>query len=254
MATTTNVLITGPNRGIGNGLLAAYLLLPSHTIIAAVRDPSSQASLALQSLPKAANTTLIIVRIDSEDDSSPLAAITTLKNEHGIKKLDIVIANAGICDFFGRVEDVSASELTRHFQINTVAPLMLFNAVSPLFNLSPSSTPPKFILVSSAVGSLTLIPHMPFSCPPYGASKIAGTYLVRKMHFENEGLIAFPVHPGWVMTEMGNKGAEVAGKEGGEAEITLKESVEGLMDVIAKATREEMGGKLMNFDGSVLPW
>ncbi|XMA19352.1 hypothetical protein WAI453_012143 [Rhynchosporium graminicola] len=259
MATTTKVLITGPNRGIGNGLLRAYLLLPNHTVIAGVRSPSSPQSLALHSLPKDPQTTLVIVHIDSEDNSTPAAAISRLQNDHKIESLDIVIANAGICEYFGPVSSMPAAELTRHFQVNTIAPLSLFSAVLPLFR-NPGSLSAdgekqsKFILISSAVGSLTLMEHIPFSTPAYGASKVAGTYLVRKIHLENLGLIAFPVHPGWVQTEMGNKGAEAAGKAEGEAEITLEESVSGLMGVIGRATREEMGGRLTNYDGKVLPW
>ncbi|CZT47208.1 related to ketoreductase [Rhynchosporium secalis] len=229
MATTTKVLITGPNRGIGNGLLRAYLLLPNHTVIAGVRSPSSPQSLALHSLPKDPQTTLVIVHIDSEDNSTPAAAISRLQNDHKIESLDIVIANAGICEYFGPVSSMPAAELTRHFQVNTIAPLSLFSAVLPLFR-NPGSLSAdgekqsKFILISSAI------------------------------HLENLGLIAFPVHPGWVQTEMGNKGAEAAGKAEGEAEITLEESVSGLMGVIGRATSEEMGGRLTNYDGKVLPW
>lgn len=76
--------------------------------------------------------------------------------------------------------------------------------------------------------------------------------MVRKIHFENPGLIAFPIHPGWVQTEMGNAGAEAAGIE--KADITLEQSVAGLTSVIDKASREETSGKLMNYDGNVLPW
>ncbi|CZT05433.1 related to ketoreductase [Rhynchosporium agropyri] len=255
MATTTNVLITGPNRGshpyhspsnpnsiplsanippgIGNGLLRAYLLLPNHTVIAGVRSPSSPQSLALHSLPKDPKTTLVIVHIDSEDNSTPAAAIAKLRSDHEIESLDVVIANAGICEYFGPVSSMPAAELTRHFQVNTIAPLSLFSAVLPLFR-NPGSLSAdgekqsKFILISSAVGSLTLMEHIPFSTPAYGTKKL--------------------------QTEMGNKGAEAAGKAEGEAEITLEESVSGLMGVIGRATREEMGGRLTNYDGKVLPW
>ncbi|KAH7364684.1 aflatoxin biosynthesis ketoreductase nor-1 [Rhexocercosporidium sp. MPI-PUGE-AT-0058] len=248
MATTTNVLITGPNRGIGNGLLTSYLTRPNHTVIAGVRNPSS--SQHLQSIPKAANTTLIIVKIDNEDDSTAAAAISELKSTHNITTLDLVIANAGICDYFGRVSGTPPVQMTRHFQVNTIAPLVLFEAAFPL--LEAATAPAKFVTISSAVGSMTVMAHIPFDCTPYGASKTAATYLVRKIHLENPGLIAFPIHPGWVQTEMGNAGAEAAGMA--KAEITLKESVDGLMSVIDKATKEETSGNLMNYDGKVLPW
>jgi NAD(P)-dependent dehydrogenase (short-subunit alcohol dehydrogenase family) len=37
----------------------------------------------------------------------------------------------------------------------------------------------------------------------YGASKAALNSLTRKIHFENEWLVAFPLNPGPVATEMG---------------------------------------------------
>ncbi|KAG4434720.1 hypothetical protein IFR05_009797 [Cadophora sp. M221] len=248
MSTTTNVLITGPNRGIGNGLLTAYLSRPNHTIIAGVRNPS--ASEHLKAIPKAANTTLIIVKIDNEDDSTAAAAVSELKTTHNITSIDLVIANAGILDYFGRVAGTPPVQMTRHFQVNTISSLVLFEAVFPL--LEAATAPAKFVQISSAVGSMTIMPFITFDCTPYGASKAASTYVVRKIHFENPGLIAFPVHPGWVQTEMGNAGAEAAGTE--KADITLEQSVTGLMSVIDKATREETSGNLMNYDGKVLPW
>jgi NAD(P)-dependent dehydrogenase (short-subunit alcohol dehydrogenase family) len=33
----------------------------------------------------------------------------------------------------------------------------------------------------------------------YGSSKAAVNYIVRKIHFENPDLIAFPIHPGYVL-------------------------------------------------------
>ncbi|KAK0108493.1 hypothetical protein ONS95_003297 [Cadophora gregata] len=248
MSTTTNVLITGPNRGIGNGLLKAYLSRPNHIVLAGVRNPS--ASQHLETIPKAANTTLIIVKIDNEDDSTAAAAISSLKTTHNITKLDLVIANAGILDYYGPVAGTPPAQMARHYQVNVIASLVLFEAVLPLLNAAPS--PAKFVQISSAVGSLTIMPNIAFHCTPYGASKAASTYLVRKIHLENPGLIAFPVHPGWVQTDMGNSGAEAAGIE--KAEITLEESINGLVSVIDKATKEETSGKLMNYDGNVLPW
>jgi hypothetical protein len=56
----------------------------------------------------------------------------------------------------------------------------------------------------------------------------------------------------WVQTDMGNAGAEAAGVH--QADITLEDSINGLVSVIDKATREETSGNLMNYDGSVLPW
>lgn len=72
---------------------------------------------------------------------------------------------------------------------------------------------------------------------------------------QHENIITFPLHPGWVQTEMGNAGAHNAraGKIE-QAEITLEQSVTGIVKVVDEATREVTGGNLVNYDGSVLPW
>ncbi|KAK0111558.1 hypothetical protein ONS95_001908 [Cadophora gregata] len=118
MANTT-VLITGANRGIGKGLLEIYLARPSHTVIAAVRDPSTAKS--LDSLPKGKDSTLIIVKIDSSSETDPASAISTLKTQHSITNLDIVIANAGISSAPPTpVSSVSISQIQTHWQINVL--------------------------------------------------------------------------------------------------------------------------------------
>ncbi|PYH89975.1 hypothetical protein BO71DRAFT_434263 [Aspergillus ellipticus CBS 707.79] len=71
---------------------------PHTTVVAAVRDPSSPTSQALQSLPTGPSSRVIVVKIDSTSPEDPAAAVATLQAEHGIAQLDVVIANAGICE------------------------------------------------------------------------------------------------------------------------------------------------------------
>lgn len=73
----------------------------------------------------------------------------------------------------------------------------------------------------------------PIPATAYGASKAALNYVVRKIHVENEGLIAFPLHPGWVRTDMGNHGAEVMGIE--QAPVSLEESVQGMLNKVCNS-------------------
>lgn len=74
----TIVLITGANRGIGNGLLALYLVKPHHTVIAANRDPNHATSQELHALPKAGGTSLLLIKIDS---TLPTDAVNALIQE-----------------------------------------------------------------------------------------------------------------------------------------------------------------------------
>lgn len=176
--------------GIGKGLLEIYLARPSHTVIAAVRDPATASSLS--SLPKGKDSTLIIVKIDSASETDAAAAVEVLKTKHGITTLDIVIANAGISNSAPcPVATVPLAEIHSHLQVNGLGPIVLFQAVFPLLGKDA-----KFVYTSSAIATIGGMEMRPFSLLPYGASKAFGNYFVRKIHFENEGLVAFAMDPG----------------------------------------------------------
>lgn len=93
---------------------------------------------------------------------------------------------------------------------------------------------------------------IPVPATAYGISKVAVHYMLRKIHFENEKLIAFTLSPGWVKTEMGNAGAQAMGME--SAPVTLEDSIKGMVEKIDGATREETGGTLQSFDETKYPW
>jgi NAD(P)-dependent dehydrogenase (short-subunit alcohol dehydrogenase family) len=59
----------------------------------------------------------------------------------------------------------------------------------------------------------------------------------------DKGIMAIPVHPGWVHTDMGGSGAD----------ISPAESASGLRKVIAELTPER-SGRFWNYNGEELPW
>jgi norsolorinic acid ketoreductase len=63
----------------------------------------------------------------------------------------------------------------------------------------------------------------PYPTAAYGMSKVMLHWMVRKIHQENENLVAFVVDPGFVQTDMGNSGARRFGME--KAFTTIEESV-----------------------------
>lgn len=162
-------------------------------MIAAVRDVASSTSKSLASLPVGKGSKLITVKIDSVSETDARAAVDVLKSQHGITRLDTVIANAGIANYFGPALTTPVKEMHDHFVINTLAPLVLFQAVWPLLEQSKS---PKFFVVSSTVGSIAGMESMPMPATAYGSSKAAVNYVVRKIHFEHPKLTAVALQPG----------------------------------------------------------
>lgn len=179
---------------MGRALVETYLARPNNTIIAAVRDTKSITAKALSSLPVGQSSQLIVVKIDSRSFDDPNAAIKILQTAYKINSIDVVISNAGISDSFDPVEAVPLSEVEEHIAVNSIAPLALFQAVFPLLN---QASHPKFIIMSSAMGSIAGMEERaqyPMYAP--GASKAMANYTIRKIHFTHENIISFALDPG----------------------------------------------------------
>ncbi|KAJ4311883.1 hypothetical protein N0V94_007730 [Neodidymelliopsis sp. IMI 364377] len=251
MSQNLKYLITGANRGIGKGLTSALLQRPNTTVIAGVRDIANSTSV-LGALPKADGSKLIIVKLDSQSESDPANAVSELAKTHSITSLDVLIANAGIAHSGAKVSAGSAAALRDHFETNTIGPILLFQAFVPLLK---TSADPKFLAISTFLGSIGAQEQFPagdFS--PYGPSKAALNWLVKRVHIEEEWLTAYVSHPGLVITDMSRAftgDEETAKKMGG---IPVEASVEGLLKTLDGSSRKETGGQFMSYDGSVLPW
>lgn len=148
----TIVLITGCNRGIGNGLLKLYLNKPNHLIIAANRDPSAESSQVLKDLPKAEGTSLQLLKIDATVSTDPSSAVKELASQ-GIEHVDIIIANAGVAYVWPTVAAVKAEEIQTHIETNVYGFIHLYQAFLPLLKKSKS---PKFITIGSSAAFLTV--------------------------------------------------------------------------------------------------
>lgn len=66
-------------------------------------------------------------------------------------------------------------------QVNTNGPLVLFQAT---YTLLQKSAKPKFIVVSSGMGSITIGANLPVNTYAYGASKAAVNWVTRKLHHD----------------------------------------------------------------------
>jgi len=246
--TQTTYLITGSNRGLGFAFVTKLLARPNTTVIAGVRDPSHASSQGLSKLPVGKSSSLIVVKLESYPKESALEAVKDLQQNHGISSLDVVIANAAIAKVFPTVAAVDVEDMAEHYLVNTIGVVALFQAVLPL--LSNSQKQRKFIAISSKAGSIGNMDKVPNSA--YGVTKAALNYIVKKIHLEHEDIIAVPIDPGWAQTDMGNYGAALFGVE--KAEITVEESISGVVKIIDEATREKTSGKFFNYTGGEASW
>ncbi|KKK21127.1 hypothetical protein AOCH_002931 [Aspergillus ochraceoroseus] len=239
----TIVLITGANRGLGKGLLELYLAKPNHIVIAANRDPTHETSQALTKLPTATGTSLRVVKIDALSPSDAANAVTSLIAE-GIDHIDILIANAAVGFSFPKVSDVLVEEIQRHIDTNVYGLIRLYQAFLPLLRASQN---PKWVTMGSGAGNF-----IPMRNAAYAPTKTMQHWYTKAISVEEPWLTAFPVDPGWVQTDLGNRGAEEFGLE--KAAITIDESVQGLLKLIDTSTLKTHSGKMWLYDGREEPW
>ncbi|KAF2229356.1 aflatoxin biosynthesis ketoreductase nor-1 [Viridothelium virens] len=257
MSSPTIYFVTGGNRGLGRGLVAHYLLQPSTLVVAGVRDPSNPTSKSLSSLPTASGSKLVIVSIGDTSKAEGIQhAISELRTQHSIDHIDIVIANAGMSNFdtCGPLHSLPISDLEAHIQTNTFGSVRLYQAAYPLLRATHEQygRQPKFVAISALLGSLTYMDEFAFPQLSYCVSKTALNWLVRQMERETEWLCAYPLHPGWVETDMGHGGAKVTGAE--RPPTTLDESIEGMVKVIANTKRGKKLSPFLDWQGNEVAW
>ncbi|RYP58027.1 hypothetical protein DL769_009141 [Monosporascus sp. CRB-8-3] len=239
----TFVLITGGNRGLGQGLVKSFLALPEHTVIAAVRDPGNTTSQALADLPKGQGSALIVVKYDAAVEQDAYDVAKELQEKHNIDHLDIVVPNAGIVEGHPLVKDVKTAGILKHLHVNVFGVIALYQALRDLLQKSPNN--PIFAPMGSTAGSCGRQPPVPNAM--YGASKSMLQWYGVRINAEDEWLNTFILDPGWVQTDMGNTTAKRFGVE--EAPTTVRDSVAGLFQVLTTATNEEYGGKVVLYTG-----
>lgn len=122
------------------------------------------------------------MKIDSAIETDPAAAIKTIEIEHGITKLDVVIANSGIIGDAALAAEISPKVVREVFEVNVIGPLVLFQASLALLK---KAAKPKFVVIGSVMGSVELSGSWEAPVTGYGSSKAAVHYITRRIHAEN---------------------------------------------------------------------
>ncbi|KAF5635011.1 Aflatoxin biosynthesis ketoreductase nor-1 [Fusarium tjaetaba] len=238
-------VVTGGNRGIGLGFVKALIARPSVTVIATVRNEEARTGLknATTGLAKGDGTELKVVQLDFTNALSP----EQIRNAFDIDHVDVLINNAAASFKSYPVIEIPTNDLRSAFEINTIGPLTIVQGLWPLLQ---KSSAPKVVNVSSSVGCIT---YHEVVAGAYGPSKAALNWLTRALHQQNEALIAFALHPGFVNTEMGESAATEWGFPHAMLE-SVEQAVKGSLRVIDSATRETISGKFVSYKGQEILW
>jgi NAD(P)-dependent dehydrogenase (short-subunit alcohol dehydrogenase family) len=157
------------SAGIGYATAAAYLSRPNHTVIGSVRDANTPKAQELKALPMGAGSRLLLVSIENTSTTDPKKAIEEIEAA-GVDHIDIVISNAGISPAYAPLDAADPKALVDAFSINAVASVLLFGAVNKLIR---NASAPKWISVSSRVGSVGQAVDWYYYIGAYGMSKAA---------------------------------------------------------------------------------
>jgi NAD(P)-dependent dehydrogenase (short-subunit alcohol dehydrogenase family) len=228
-----NILVAGASRGLGLGLVRAYLERGAR-VFAVARAPLASSGLAELALQHGARLQTIACDLNQPDAAARVLAAL------GETRLDRLVLNAGIAGPAAQdVATIGEAEIAQLFLSNAIAPLRLARALAPRL---PSGA--VLGVVSSAMGSLQL--GSGADMPLYAASKAALNSLLRSWAAQLGAAREFSLlalHPGWVQTDMG----------GAQAPLTVAQSVAGLQAVI-EAAAGQRDCRFVDYRGETVPW
>ncbi|WP_018748071.1 SDR family oxidoreductase [Chitiniphilus shinanonensis] len=220
------LLLTGANRGLGLEFVRQYLAA-GWRVIAVARHHADE--LATPDTPALRRVAL---------DVTDWQAVAGLADALADERIDLLLNNAGRYggddQALGKLDP---EEWLRVLAVNTVAPLMLVQALRP--RLAPGAV---IASISSRMGSIA--DNDSGGAYHYRSAKAALNAAHRSLALDLRGRhVCVVLHPGWVRTDMG----------GGNAPLSPAESVRGMRAVLERLTPADSGG-FFNYDGTPLPW
>ncbi|MGL4489410.1 MAG: SDR family oxidoreductase [Rhizobiaceae bacterium] len=225
----TTILITGVNRGIGKALVQGALQR-GWSVIGSVRD--AQTAKALQAEFGDRFQALVF-------DVTDAHAITKAAAEL-VQPIDILINNAGVIGPDRQSTlDMDFDGFAQTLSVNVLAPLMITQAFLPHLERSAR---PRVLTISSSMGSMSYAKSDHLA---YRASKAAVNKVVQGLATDLKpmGIAVASIHPGWVRTDMGGQGADIAPDESARGILEIAETLD-----IANT------GKFLNYNSAQLAW
>lgn len=237
-----SVLVTGASRGIGLELARQYAA-DGWRVYAGARAPDQ--ATALDELAASAAGRVTVHALDVADHAQIDALAAAL---HGVA-IDVLINCAGTMGRESFAQKGMALQRFGQSDYEDWAAILRVNVFGPMKMAEAfvthvaASTQKKIVTLTSAVGSMAQ--NTFGGLYAYRSSKAAANMVMKNLALDlkRHGIVAVPLHPGWVQTEIG----------GPRAELDVTTSVTGLRRVIAALTPAQ-SGRFLQWDGRELPW
>lgn len=234
MKTTTSVLITGANRGLGLEWARQYAEA-GWRVFATCRRPEEADN--LKSLA-GRHPSLSVHRLDVTDSEQ----LRTLQLDLEEARIDVLLNNAGVYldKFMGDLGGIDYEVWQRSFAVNTLGAVRVSEA---FIEQVARSEKKQVVTISSHMGSIAEIAN-PGSYA-YRSSKAALNAAMKGLShaFAQRGIGVLLLHPGWVKTRMG----------GPDATLTPEQSIHGMRSLVEHFS-SAMNGRFFRHDGSEIPW
>ena len=227
------ILVTGANRGLGLEFIRQYRDA-GWRVYACCRSPNEAGE--LQALVAASSGRVTLHALEVTDHPR----IEALAKELRDVALDVLLNNAGIYGpNNGGVGHIDYRAWAEVFAVNTMGPMKMAECF--LDHVAKSERK----VIASVSSQMASIAQNNGGHYPYRSSKAALNMVMRGLaaDLRPRGIIAVPLDPGWVQTDMGGAGAP----------MRPPESIRGLRQVI-DGLRLEDSGKFLRYDGSEVPW
>ena len=184
-------LVTGANRGIG-AEIARRLAELGARVYAGTRSVRNEVPENCEAVP-----------LDVTQEGDVEAAITQIGETAG--RLDVLVNNAGVGKFDDPLHEEQTPTIDRTFSVNLRGPTLLSKYALPPLLERPGG---RIVNVSSGMGAIS--EDQSGGAPAYRVSKAGLNGLTTYLHgeYNEQGLMANAVCPGWVRTDLGGEEAE----------------------------------------------
>ena len=213
------ILILGASRGLGRALTEAYLA-QGDQVIATVRKSEDMA--ALQALGAQ------VLQVDLADPAS----VSGLAWQLDGVSIDIALYVAGVWDGHAAGVPPTQQQFDKVMHSNVLGFMQALPQIAPMVQEAGG-------VIGAFSSGMSLLADADESAWLYRVSKAALNMAVVSACQQWPGLTLLALDPGWAQTEMG----------GASAPLSIAQSVEGLMKVLAQVQPEDRGS-LWRYDGT----
>jgi NAD(P)-dependent dehydrogenase (short-subunit alcohol dehydrogenase family) len=229
------ILITGANRGLGLELVRLCAARGDRAF-AGCRSPRQDTE--LKDLSARYPGQIDILPMEITDTASLDQCVREVRSK--LDALDLLINNAAINDEGETLRTFESQKAFQQWMVNAVGQVLV---AQKFLDLLKAGKDPKIVNITSEAGSISTMSR--FRGYYYFGSKAAMNMFSRAMAWDPDaaGIITIALHPGWVRTDMG----------GADAHLSVTESAQGILKVIADLTAED-NGKFYTWEGKEYLW